>query len=229
MAFSIQAHLLPSIRNYNEALCTYNNAIPRNRYDNAMRYLASRSDVTKLVWKDDATQDINFRYHDTDVVIWHADNTVTIDVDYNSVSTRTFASRLSGHDVYSNKGYTMVCGKAIGGRATIKDGIVISGAIPTTKLVVNRKRAKEVMQPWQPVLLHAKAIYTMDNNVFTDSANWRYGTFLRTEPPELADINDFVLENSVRIDTYDTFAQRLRNKVYTVENGAYIEKVVVAA
>ena len=165
MAFSIHAHLLPSINSYAQALDQYNGAIPFNRSTTTTRYLASRSDITKLVWKDNATQNVIFKYHDTDVVRWHADNTVTINVDYNSISTRTFASRLSGHGVYNDKGYTMVCGKAIGARATIKDGIVISGSIPTTKLVVNRKRAKEVMQPWQPVLLHARAIYVMDNNV----------------------------------------------------------------
>ena len=228
MAFSIHAHLLPSINSYAEALDQYNGAIPF-KYSTAMRFIASRSDVTKLVWKDDASQDINFRYHSTNVVTWHTDNTVTINVDYDSVSTRTFASRLSGHGVHNSKGYTMVCGKAIGARATIKDGTVISGSIPVIKLVVNRKRAKEIMLAWQPVLLHAKAIYAMNKDVFNNTANWRYSTFIKTEPPELADINDFVLENSVRLDSYNSFAQRIRNKVYSVENGALIEQVEIPA
>ena len=228
MAFSIYAHLLPSIGSYAQALDQYNGAIPF-KYSTAMRFIASRSDVTKLVWKDDASQDINFRYHSTNVVTWHTDNTVTINVDYDSVSTRTFASRLSGHGVHNSKGYTMVCGKAIGARATIKDGTVISGSIPVIKLVVNRKRAKEVMQQWQPVLLHARAIYAMDNNVFQVGAGYRRFANNGDEPPSVEDMHDWVLDFCHFYDTYDTFAQKLRNKVHTVENGAYIKKVVVAA
>ena len=229
MAFSIQANLLPSIRSYNKALDQYNGAIPFNRSSSSTRYLASRSDITKLVWKDNATQDINFRYHNTEVVTWHADNTVTIEVGYDSMSTRVFASRLSGHDVTINKGYTMVCGKAIGARATIKDGVVVSGSIPVVKTSVDRKQAREVMLPWQPVLLHAKVIYAMDNNVFHNETSWRYNTFTEPVPPALEDIDGFVLAFSFRTDTYDVLAQRLRNKICTIANGALVETVVVAA
>ena len=145
------------------------------------------------------------------------------------MSTRTFASRLSGHSVSTNKGYQFVCDKAIGARATIKDGVVMSGSVPVIKTSIDRKRAKEVMLPWQPVLLHAKVIYAMDNNVFSNTANWRYNTFIEVVPPAVEGIDIFVLAHSTRSDTYDTFAQRLRNKIYSVANGALVETVVLAA
>ena len=227
MAFSINAYNLPSIRSYDQALDLYNNANLIKGSNE--RYLVKGYDDRKRVALDVSKQDVIFRYYYTDVVHWHADNTVTIEVGYTSMSTRTFASCLSGHYVSKDKGYTYVCDKAIGARATIKDGVVISGSIPVMKTTVDRKRAKEVMLPWQGVLLHARAIYAMDNNVFSNADNWRYNPFIEPVPPAIEDIDGFVLAHSGRTDTYDTFAQRLRDRIWTVANGALVETVALAA
>ena len=227
MAFSINAYNLPSINSFNQALSIYNDARPLK--NNNERDLVKGYDSSKRVSLDTSKQDVLFYYHHTDVVLWHADNTVTIDVGYNSVSTRTFASRLSGHYVSRDKGYQYVCGKAIGARATIKDGVVISGTVPVIKTSIDRKRAKEVMLPWQGVLLHARAIYAMDNNVFTNGINFGRFVIEEHQQPSVEDTHQWVMSFSRYADTYDTFAQRLRNKIYSVANGALVETVVLAA
>lgn len=225
MTFTIDPNNLPSVGSYNEALSVYASARPL-RNGNGDRYL-HMYDKNKRVALDPANQDVIFYYYNTDVVRWHKDNSVTINMGgWYTTPTRTFASMLSGHMVSISKHNTMVCGKAIDDRATIKDGVVISGSVPVTKLVVDRKRAIELMRPWQHVLLHAKALYAMDNYVFYDRKPW----VLSSEAiPPVDQVDIWVREFARWGDNYEKLARRLRNRVYTLENGALVKEVVIPA
>ena len=64
--------------------------------------IANNSKNTMWVRRDAETGDIRFRLHDTDVVVWHPDNSVTIE-NYGSASTSAFGPRRSSSEVMASR------------------------------------------------------------------------------------------------------------------------------
>jgi hypothetical protein len=93
---------------------------------------------------------ICFRYHSTDVVIWHPDNSYSIDLHYDSASTRTFANRFipSGHYAAKQGHHLVVGGRVYPAmcRLTVSaDGVVSGMRYKFRRHTVDRKRARQIL------------------------------------------------------------------------------------
>ena len=231
MAFSLQANNLPHARSYLDAVTLWGNA-EISKKDEGRRYLWRRYDSSKLINYNETTGDVFMTYYNTDVVIWHKDNSVTINTGgYINPSTSMFAHCLSGYGVGRYKGNQVVwVGHSIPvcfiQVITLRGNTVISGGVPYTKLATDRKRANEVLKPWKPVLDMAKALYAMDKDCFKDCD---YSYMIREvyrKAPSLDDVHKTVYTIANRYDTYANFAARLKNNVMNVENGALVEMTI---
>ncbi len=106
--------------------------------------------------------DIVFTYHLTDVVTWHPDNSLTLDLSYRSLSTATFANRFCPNrqvavgsvDVYSEGSYIIVNGRYYVPRdrvhiASGREGPHLTNpardTIPLRKMRLDRKATKAVL------------------------------------------------------------------------------------
>ena len=231
MAFSLNTNNLPSIRSYNEAVTLWSNA-EISKKDDGRRYLWSKYDSSKLINYNETTGDVFMTYYLTDVVIWHKDNSVTINTGgYINPSTHTFINCLSGYGVSTYKGNQViwighnmpVCFSQI---ITLKGNTVISGGVPHTKTTADRKRANEVLKPWKPVLALTKALYAMDRNCFMELPHRHVSREVYKEAPSLDDLHKTIYDIANRLDTYATFAERLKWNVLSVENGALVETTI---
>ena len=232
MAFSLQANALPYIRSYADALNHYNNA-EYSKKNPAYRYLWRKYDQDKLIRYYDETGDVAIRYCYTDVVTWHKDNSVTINTEgYMNPSTHTFATCLSGYSMSRHKGYQVVW---VGGvpvcfnqRITLAEDKVIRGGVPYTRITIDRKRANAVLKIWKPVLAMAKALYVMDNDCFSRSGTRTIGVvgLYDAAPLTLDKVHAKVTQVAYINDTYNSFAERLKNNVYSIENGALVATIV---
>ena len=93
---------------------------------------------------------VYFRYHRTDVVVWHSDGSYAVDLTYDSPSTCEFANRFVPHYHYATKsGDHYVVGDTIyPARCELRvapDGAVTGMRHRFTKLVVDRARAKRAL------------------------------------------------------------------------------------
>ena len=230
MAYSLRANALPYIRSYADALNHYNNA-EYSKKNPAYRYLWRKYDQDKLIRYYDVTGDVAIRYCYTDVVTWHKDNSVTIDTDgYMTPSTHTFATGLSGYRVSTHKGHQVVwvgdVPVCFNQRITLAEGKVIRGGVPYTRVTVDRKRANAVLKIWKPVLAMAKALYVMDNDCFREAAHIHWSDADYNLSPTLENAHNIIYSVATRYDTYYTFAARIKNKVYSTENGALVATTI---
>lgn len=174
MTFTLRLGSSTHAYSYATALQVWHNAYPV-KGSTTRRYLARKYDNTKIIIHDQAseTQEVAFRYHDTDCVVWQKDNVVKIDTGGygGSPCTRAFIKALSNYRIYTHKGNQVmqVSNKLYAfGDTLVIDSLresVLAGAIPAVKKVLNRARAKELMQHWKPVFTHLKALCAMNGGV----------------------------------------------------------------
>lgn len=106
MSFGLNPHSLPYVSDFNDAVATWQEIKPlRNSLESDPRPLGrreSRNAKQVRAELDPVTGEparIIFRYHHTDVVTWHKDNTCVINP-WPSQSTATFANALLPRGVY---------------------------------------------------------------------------------------------------------------------------------
>lgn len=103
MSFSINPYKLPCARSYADALKVWEDAIKVK--DSEWRHLGSKRDASKRVRLKSGT--VSFRYHNTDVVKWHAHDHVEVTF-WDSTSTGLFASRFLPPGSSVNKSVPMI-------------------------------------------------------------------------------------------------------------------------
>lgn len=91
-----------------------------------------------------------FRYHSTDAVVWRPDNTYLVDLTYDSRSTCTFVNRFIPNGHYAAKeGHHLIVGDTVYParcRLTVTAGGVVSGMLSRFgRTVVDRKRARQIL------------------------------------------------------------------------------------
>lgn len=89
--FSINGRNLPGVSNYNNARLVFERSGPVKGYaseSDTKRALVRRSDDTKLIIK--RGDSYAFRYHRTDLVTWHSEDSVDI-IPWDSMSSRIFS------------------------------------------------------------------------------------------------------------------------------------------
>lgn len=103
MAFSISGHNLPSCHDYESAVRVFEKAPDWGRHSGRHyneRRMTTRADRDHMGVRLSTAGDVIFRYHSTDVVTWHKDNTFTIRP-WASVSTSIFIKAFTPTGVYA--------------------------------------------------------------------------------------------------------------------------------
>lgn len=106
MAFAISARNLPAVSSYTQACILWEARRGLRHLASSQGYRERYGDAPLADHRRDymgvsmeADGDVVFRYHDTNVVTWHADGRCTLDLSYASVSTQTFAHELGPSDI----------------------------------------------------------------------------------------------------------------------------------
>lgn len=150
MAFAINTANVPRINTYADALRFHDKASQKPWRNGGEDFPFPGKRVRQYGVRKLADGSIAFRYHSTDVVTWHPDDSCTLDP-WNSQSTQAFANHLLPRHVYT----TSQCSKLVTGgwqdgwvyplsgkvRIGGPDDAIITGARFAIERV-NRKRAK---------------------------------------------------------------------------------------
>jgi hypothetical protein len=108
MAFSINARTLPSCHDYASAVEAFNRSPDWGRHSGRYygeKRMTSRCDRDHMgVRIEPSSGDVIFRYHRTDVVTWHKNDTFTINP-YQSMSTSAFIGAFTPTGVYAQMTY----------------------------------------------------------------------------------------------------------------------------
>lgn len=101
MTFALNSYRLPKIRSYAEAFSKWDKTKPwRGDADtNTRPFRKDRKRDLSMRKLDDGS--IAFKFHDTDVVVWHPDNSFTVTF-YPSVSTGALATALMPGSLYAS-------------------------------------------------------------------------------------------------------------------------------
>jgi hypothetical protein len=107
MAFSINARTLPSCHDYASAVEAFNRSPDWGRHSGRYygeKRMTSRCDRDHMgVRIEPSSGDVIFRYHRTDVVTWHKNDTFTINP-YQSMSTSAFIGAFSNRTTFKRDG-----------------------------------------------------------------------------------------------------------------------------
>ena len=173
MSFSIDTYRLPRIRCFQDAEVYYNNTQAIRGQDKSSAGVPLRSD--RKNWRTTSLRKLNnggyaLRLYYTDVVVYHSDGSVTLDVSYKSRSTNEFASALLPPSINActrfdrpvvyigNNGYGYDYYLGIRPMTFIKNpetntyALLNPEQLAVTKQVLNRKRAKAVREMLQPLM-----------------------------------------------------------------------------
>lgn len=147
--FSVSMGDVPYVRNHAEALKFFHDAVPwRGSDDGDERPFINKRQRQYGVRLDGT--DVAFRMHRTDVIVWHADNSVTINT-YPSRSTCAFANNFLRYDTYlSNEASHLRVGSwvyPVAGNSVriLSDGTVTGNNSVFAKRTVNRKNARTLL------------------------------------------------------------------------------------
>lgn len=88
MTFALSMHSVRAVRSYTDAVEFYKNCTPWVNGGDDRPFKGKRARHMGVRIENDA---VIFRYHRTDVVTWHSDDTCEVDVSYGSRSTDAFA------------------------------------------------------------------------------------------------------------------------------------------
>jgi hypothetical protein len=152
MSFSVNMNhgVIGIIGSHKDAVAFYHSCRDRGDF-NGERRIKGKENSKQMGVSLASNGDVKFRYHRTDVIVWHRNNSYTINT-FSSISTCAFASAFmpAGHNL-SNTGSRIYIGNweeatvhAIISTATIKGNKVKTDAV-FTKEVINRKAAKKVL------------------------------------------------------------------------------------
>lgn len=92
--FALRMPDVNRVQSYDQAVSLYAKATPRKVTEGKAGthfmpgHKSAMTGLTKL-----GNGDIAFTYHSTDVVVWHSDGSITLDLSYRSISTANFANR----------------------------------------------------------------------------------------------------------------------------------------
>ena len=147
--FSVSMGDVPYVRNHAEALKFFHDAVPwRGSDDGDERPLINKRHRQYGVRLDGT--DVAFRMHYTDVIVWHADNSVTINT-FPSRSTCEFATNFlpfgtylsnEAAHLYVNGWVYPVAGKSL---RILSDDTVADNNSVFAKRTVNRKNARALL------------------------------------------------------------------------------------
>lgn len=105
MSFIVSTDFFPRIERHADALAHWNKVKPYRNHDGETKPIGTRrgfyNDTKTMRVLSDGS--IAFRYHRTDCVIWHPDDTVTIE-GWSSMSTTAFIGALSPHGISHGQG-----------------------------------------------------------------------------------------------------------------------------
>jgi hypothetical protein len=154
MSFSVNMSTA-AIRNINshaDAVDFYKSCLVTGEYGEERR-IKGKANSKQMGVSIDLKGDVVFRYHHTEVVIWHRNNSYTIN-SYSSRSTDAFASAfMPSNASLSKQGSQIILGHyrdedctahPIYNSATVRGKVVKTDAV-FTKDVINRKAAKKVL------------------------------------------------------------------------------------
>jgi len=153
MSFSVNMYPADTclINSYAAAVALYYRCKDKGAGDGHERPIKGKETSKQMGVSIASNGDVQFRYHRTDVIVWHKNNSYTINT-FGSISTCAFASAFmpAGHHL-SNTGSRIYIGNyreavvyAIYDKATIKGDKVKTDAV-FSKEVVNRAEAKKVL------------------------------------------------------------------------------------
>jgi hypothetical protein len=152
MSFSVNMYRanIGAINSHKDAVSFYHSCRDRGDF-NGERRIKGKENSKQMGVRLASNGDVEFRYHRTDVIVWHRNNSYTINT-FSSISTCAFASAvmptshsLGGTGSRINIGYWEEAAVyAIISTATIKGDKVKTDAV-FTKDVLNRKGAKKVL------------------------------------------------------------------------------------
>jgi hypothetical protein len=150
MTFSVNMYhgVIGTIGNHKDAVSFYHSC--RDKGDSERR-IRGKETSKQMGVTIASNGDVEFRYHRTDVIVWHRNNSYTINT-FSSISTCAFASAFMPfrHNLAKTGSHIEIGGwengtaHAIISTATIKgDKVKTDGVF--TKEVINRKAAKKVL------------------------------------------------------------------------------------
>jgi hypothetical protein len=150
MAFSVNMYhgVIGAINSHKDAVSFYHSCRERSAGD---RRIKGKENSHQMGVSLASNGDVKFRYHRTDVIVWHCNNSYTINT-FSSISTCAFASAFmpAGHSL-SGTGSRIHIGHWVDGTvyaiistATIKGDKVKTDAV-FAKEVINRKAAKKLL------------------------------------------------------------------------------------
>ena len=154
MSFSVEMHTasISTINKHADAVAFYGTCREKGEYGEERR-IKGKETSPQMGVRIAPNGDVLFRYHHTDVIIWHRSSSYTVNT-YYSRSTDAFASAfMGGNAVLSKTGSQIIIGSyydegsvvyPIFDRATVRGSIVKTDAV-FTKDVINRKAAKKVL------------------------------------------------------------------------------------
>jgi hypothetical protein len=152
MSFSVNMYhaVIGTIGSHKDAVAFYHSCRDRGEF-NGERRIKGKENSKQMGVTLALNGDVEFRYHRTDVIVWHRNNSYTINT-FSSISTCAFASAFMPfqHNLTKTGSHIEIGGweegsvHAIISTATIKgDKVKTDGVF--TKEVLNRKAAKKVL------------------------------------------------------------------------------------
>ena len=153
MAFAITTAGMPRIDNYTDALNFHARAAEKPWRNGGEDYPFPEKRARQYGVRKTANGSIAFRFHRTDVVTWHPDNSITLEV-WNSQSTQAFANTLLPFGVSPTRGMTRLVvggwrdGKVYPIARTVRigpDHTTVETPLVWETLTIDRKVAKRVL------------------------------------------------------------------------------------